>query len=77
MKSFIDLIKIEEDKPYPKLMNSVGKPDLVVLFDKPFCGVCVNAGSTGNKVGKYSNNWLSDKKAWEDYQGKVTLSNDD
>jgi hypothetical protein len=59
-------------KEYPRLR--VGKNGAVVLFCNPFTGMVVGGDDSGNPVGIWSEDWLSDQ--FTDFHGSVTLENE-
>ncbi len=48
-----------KDTTYPMLMKYIrGDETLIVLFQKPYCGMVVNIDGTSKSfIGKYQENW--------------------
>lgn len=67
-------IKVDISKLYPKLVTSV--PNIVVLAEREvdntlFEGTCL----TGVNIGYHSRSWS--KRQFKDYEGSITLTNND
>jgi hypothetical protein len=80
MKAIVNNDNENTRRPFPKLMISDATPgdpmDRIVLFTAPREGTSIIAGHGGADVaiGYFSQSW--EMRAFRDFEGSVTLSND-
>lgn len=62
---------VEQSYPYIGIIDDMG---LVVLFNNKREGMCLCSGTSGHKIGYYSNSWSESE--FQKVNGEITLSND-
>jgi hypothetical protein len=72
----IEILKNRSDPPYkmfPRLMKNRLNRFYIILFDSPNSGTVLNSPTV--HIGTYFREYL-DLEFWEDFDGTLTLSND-
>lgn len=62
-----------DELPFPKLMKLKEDDNLIVLFTKQGCGICIHQDKNGyHKMFDYHERWVS--KEFTDFKGSITIT---